>query len=57
MVSVFFLNCVQQKRLQNDMAINNNMIDVLQDKEWVPIPWKQLQVGDIVKVLSFQIAC
>ncbi|XP_004489949.1 phospholipid-transporting ATPase 3-like [Cicer arietinum] len=38
------------KRLQNDMAINNNMIDVLQDKEWVPIPWKQLQVGDIVKV-------
>ncbi|KAJ1375227.1 P-type ATPase, A domain superfamily, partial [Sesbania bispinosa] len=32
------------------MAINNNMIDVLQDQEWVSIPWKKLQVGDIVKV-------
>lgn len=32
------------------MAINNNMIDILQDKEWVSIPWKKLQVGDIVKV-------
>ncbi|AES96443.2 phospholipid-transporting ATPase-like protein [Medicago truncatula] len=38
------------KRFQNDMAINNNMIDILQDKEWVSIPWKKLQVGDIVKV-------
>ncbi|CAL5188826.1 unnamed protein product [Lathyrus oleraceus] len=38
------------KRLQNDMTINNNVIDVLQDKEWVSIPWKKLQVGDIVKV-------
>lgn len=32
------------------MTINNNVIDVLQDKEWVSIPWKKLQVGDIVKV-------
>ncbi|XP_027344947.1 phospholipid-transporting ATPase 3-like isoform X2 [Abrus precatorius] len=38
------------KRFQNDMAINNNMIDVLQDQKWESIPWKKLQVGDIVKV-------
>ncbi|CAL0331481.1 unnamed protein product [Lupinus luteus] len=38
------------KRFQNDMVINNNTIDVLQDEKWVSIPWKKLQVGDIVKV-------
>ncbi|XP_019431016.1 PREDICTED: phospholipid-transporting ATPase 3-like isoform X2 [Lupinus angustifolius] len=38
------------KRFQNDMAINNNTIDVLQDQKWEPIPWKKLQVGDIIKV-------
>lgn len=32
------------------MTINNNMVDVLQDKEWVSIRWKKLQVGDVVKV-------
>ncbi|KAJ1427767.1 P-type ATPase, transmembrane domain superfamily, partial [Sesbania bispinosa] len=37
------------KRFQNDMAINNNMIDVLQDQKWESIPWKKLQVGDIIK--------
>ncbi|XP_073020331.1 phospholipid-transporting ATPase 3-like isoform X1 [Primulina eburnea] len=38
------------KRFQNDMAINNSSIEVLQDRKWVSIPWKKLQVGDIVKV-------
>ncbi|XP_057448372.1 phospholipid-transporting ATPase 3-like [Lotus japonicus] len=38
------------KRFQNDMAINNGTIDVLRDREWVSIPWKKLQVGDLVKV-------
>ncbi|XP_004509930.1 phospholipid-transporting ATPase 3-like [Cicer arietinum] len=38
------------KRFQNDMSINNNMIDVLQDQKWESIPWKKLQVGDIIKV-------
>ncbi|CAJ1939977.1 unnamed protein product, partial [Sphenostylis stenocarpa] len=38
------------KRFQNDMSINNNTIEVLQDQKWEPIPWKKLQVGDIVKV-------
>ncbi|XP_020233201.1 phospholipid-transporting ATPase 3 isoform X2 [Cajanus cajan] len=32
------------------MSINNNMIDVLQDQKWESIPWKKLQVGDIIKV-------
>ncbi|KAF7829418.1 phospholipid-transporting ATPase 3 [Senna tora] len=38
------------KRFQNDLAVNNNMIDVLQDQKWESIPWKRLQVGDIVRV-------
>ncbi|KAK4777885.1 hypothetical protein SAY87_018072 [Trapa incisa] len=38
------------KRLQNDMSINNTLMEVLQDNQWVKLPWKQLQVGDIVKV-------
>jgi phospholipid-transporting ATPase len=37
------------------MAINNNRIHVLQDKEWVSIPWKKLQVGDIVKVRAIYV--
>ncbi|CAK9180185.1 unnamed protein product [Ilex paraguariensis] len=38
------------KRFQNDMAINNSSIDVLQDQKWEAVPWKKLQVGDIVRV-------
>ncbi|EOY00259.1 Aminophospholipid ATPase isoform 1 [Theobroma cacao] len=38
------------KRFQNDMAINNTLVDVLQDQRWESIPWKRLQVGDIVRV-------
>lgn len=38
------------KRFQNDMAINNNLVDVLQDQKWESVPWKRLQVGDIVRV-------
>ncbi|KAK4399758.1 Phospholipid-transporting ATPase 3 [Sesamum angolense] len=38
------------KRFQNDMAINNSTVEVLQDQKWVFTPWKKLQVGDIVKV-------
>lgn len=39
-----------QKRFQNDMSINNTTVDILQDQQWVSIPWRKLQVGDIVKV-------
>ncbi|KAK8477308.1 hypothetical protein V6N13_090353 [Hibiscus sabdariffa] len=38
------------KRFQNDMTINNTPVDVLQDQRWESIPWKKLQVGDIIKV-------
>ncbi|CAH9146659.1 unnamed protein product [Cuscuta epithymum] len=38
------------KRFQNDMSINNTPVDVFQDKKWTSVPWKKLQVGDIVKV-------
>ncbi|KAL6187139.1 hypothetical protein ACLB2K_043254 [Fragaria x ananassa] len=38
------------KRRLNDMTINNNSVDVLQDQRWETIPWKRLQVGDIVRI-------
>ncbi|KAK9750881.1 hypothetical protein RND81_02G228100 [Saponaria officinalis] len=38
------------KRFQNDLSINNSPIDVLQGEKWKSIPWKRLQVGDIVRV-------
>ncbi|XWS68900.1 hypothetical protein CRYUN_Cryun04dG0133400 [Craigia yunnanensis] len=44
------VHACHSKRFQNDMAINNTLVDVLQDQRWESIPWKKLQVGDIVKV-------
>ncbi|CDY27294.1 BnaC04g18740D [Brassica napus] len=38
------------KRFQNDMSINNSTVEILEDQRWVPIPWRKLQVGDIVKI-------
>ena len=35
------------------MSINNSTVEILQDQQWVPIPWRKLQVGDIVKVNPF----
>ncbi|CAN4116247.1 unnamed protein product [Withania somnifera] len=38
------------KRFQNDLSINNTSIDVFQDQQWVSVPWKKLQPGNIVRV-------
>ncbi|XP_065017637.1 phospholipid-transporting ATPase 3-like isoform X2 [Musa acuminata AAA Group] len=38
------------KRLQNDNSINNTAVDVLQGQNWESVPWRKLQVGDIVRV-------
>ncbi|XP_064979061.1 phospholipid-transporting ATPase 3-like isoform X2 [Musa acuminata AAA Group] len=38
------------KRLQNDNSINNTAVDVLQGPNWESVPWRKLQVGDIVRV-------
>ncbi|XP_074309802.1 phospholipid-transporting ATPase 3-like [Silene latifolia] len=38
------------KRFQNDLSINNSPIEILQGEKWESIPWKRLQVGDIVRV-------
>ncbi|XP_038692717.1 phospholipid-transporting ATPase 3-like isoform X2 [Tripterygium wilfordii] len=32
------------------MVINNSPVEVLQDQKWETIPWKRLQVGDIVRI-------
>ncbi|KAG5522348.1 hypothetical protein RHGRI_034508 [Rhododendron griersonianum] len=52
---VLFVSLVKEawedwKRFQNDKAINNSSVDMLQDQRWVSVPWKNLQVGDVVKV-------
>lgn len=52
---VLFISLVKEafedwKRFQNDMSINNSLIDVLQGQRWESIPWKRLQVGDVVRV-------
>ncbi|XP_039014026.1 phospholipid-transporting ATPase 3-like [Hibiscus syriacus] len=38
------------QRLQNDKAINNTPVDVLQVQGWETLQWKKLQVGDIIRV-------
>ncbi|XP_072977249.1 phospholipid-transporting ATPase 3 isoform X2 [Typha angustifolia] len=38
------------KRFQNDKAINSTPVDVLQGEKWESIPWKKLQVGDLVRI-------
>ncbi|XP_010255676.1 PREDICTED: phospholipid-transporting ATPase 3-like [Nelumbo nucifera] len=52
---VLFVSLVKEafedwKRLLNDRVINSSPIDVLQEQKWESIPWKKLQVGDIVRV-------
>lgn len=34
----------------NDRVINSTVVEVLQDERWESIPWKKLQVGDVVRV-------
>ncbi|KAK8579465.1 hypothetical protein V6N12_069790 [Hibiscus sabdariffa] len=38
------------QRFQNDNAINNTPVDVLQAQGWETLQWKKLQVGDIIRV-------
>ncbi|KAL5725371.1 P-type phospholipid transporter [Ranunculus cassubicifolius] len=38
------------KRFQNDRVINSTLVDVLQDQKWEKVPWRKLQVGDIVRI-------
>ncbi|KAK9050975.1 hypothetical protein SSX86_027602 [Deinandra increscens subsp. villosa] len=52
---VLFVSLVKEafedwKRLQNDMTINNSPVDLLQNQRWESVPWKALQVGDIIRV-------
>ncbi|XP_057542331.1 phospholipid-transporting ATPase 3-like isoform X4 [Amaranthus tricolor] len=45
-----FVMDTYEKRFQNDLSVNNTLVDVLQGQRWETIPWKKLQVGDIVRV-------
>lgn len=44
------LYLASQKRMLNDRVINSTVVEVLQDERWESIPWKKLQVGDVVRV-------
>lgn len=57
--SLYMFNFCMKKRFQNDMAINNSTVEVLNEWSWVPTPWKKLQVGDIIRVsrLFFYFPC
>ncbi|KMZ59894.1 putative Phospholipid-transporting ATPase, partial [Zostera marina] len=49
---VLFVSLVKEafedwKRLLNDREINNTPIDILQDGNWVTLPWRMLKVGEI----------
>lgn len=37
------------------MTINNSPVDLLQNQKWESVPWKTLQVGDIIRVSTMQI--
>ena len=39
-----------QKRMLNDRVINGTQVEVLQNERWESIPWRKLQVGDVVRV-------
>ncbi|KAJ0676484.1 putative P-type phospholipid transporter [Helianthus annuus] len=52
---VLFVSLVKEafedwKRLQNDMTINNSPVDLLRNQRWESVPWKSVQVGDIIRV-------
>ncbi|XP_058073821.1 phospholipid-transporting ATPase 3 isoform X1 [Magnolia sinica] len=52
---VLFVSLVKEafedwKRLLNDRVINSTPVDVLQGQKWESIPWKKLQVGDLVRI-------
>eukprot|EP00252_Welwitschia_mirabilis_P016484 TRINITY_DN3634_c0_g1_i2.p1 TRINITY_DN3634_c0_g1~~TRINITY_DN3634_c0_g1_i2.p1 ORF type:complete len:369 (+),score=47.07 TRINITY_DN3634_c0_g1_i2:263-1369(+) len=38
------------KRFLNDKVVNSTAAEVLQDGQWIEVPWKKLQVGDLVRV-------
>ena len=39
-----------QKRFKNDRTINSTRVDILRGGTWKKVPWRNLAVGDVVKV-------
>jgi phospholipid-transporting ATPase len=50
--TLLFVLSSKQKRHRADDEINNREIDCLQNGQWSNVKWKNLAVGDIVKVLN-----
>ncbi|KAF6779665.1 hypothetical protein AHF37_00862 [Paragonimus kellicotti] len=54
LVSLFFVTSIQQRRHYADDKTNNSKTLALRNGEWVETVWKELQVGDLVKVCNNQ---
>lgn len=41
-----------QKRWMNDKVVNSSLVETLQGRMWIKVPWSDVAVGDIVRVGS-----
>ena len=41
-----------QKRWLNDKVVNSSLVETLQGRMWIKVPWSDVAVGDIVRVGS-----
>lgn len=41
-----------QKRWLNDKVVNSSLVETLQGRMWIKVPWSDVAVGDIVRVSS-----
>jgi len=42
----------KQARHRSDVTINNTQVLVYRGSDWVSVPWLDIKVGDIVKVVD-----
>ena len=42
-----------QKRWMNDKVVNSSLVDKLEGRMWLRVPWSEIQVGDLIRVNSW----
>lgn len=42
-----------QKRYVNDNVVNSSLVDKLEGRMWLKVPWSEVKVGDLVRVSSW----
>jgi len=43
-----------RKRWMNDKVVNSSLVETLQGRMWIKVPWSDVAVGDIVRVVQDQ---